>query len=326
MLLLPLLLPFLLGAAAAWIVRRPAAGLQRLTKLPGKLCGAACVLLLYLLLGAGAFLLLRRLLFELGRLSGELPELLTALSGPMERLQGFLRELAERVPDGLGHALETAVDGFFASSAELTSRLTSSLFQFTGRLFAALPDLLLFFLTMLLSSFMFSCEWDQLGPLIRARLPQKWQDSLRPVLSRLGSALRGWLRAQGKLMLITFCLLTAGLLLLKIEYALLLGALIALIDALPLLGTGTILIPWALAMLLRGQASCGLGLLLLYGAATLTRSVLEPRLVGSHLGLHPLLALFAMYAGYRLFSFPGLVLFPIGAGLVGQLAELLRAS
>ena len=89
---------------------------------------------------------------------------------------------------------------------------------------------------------------------------------------------------------------TVGLLLTGIDYALLLGAVIALVDALPLLGSGTVLLPWSLLCFLRGNARCGFALIGVYAAAALTRTVLEPRLLGRQMGLSPLLALLSAAA------------------------------
>ncbi|MFR0734584.1 MAG: AI-2E family transporter [Oscillospiraceae bacterium] len=110
---------------------------------------------------------------------------------------------------------------------------------------------------------------------------------------------------------LTFLLLTIGFLILQVEFPLLLGALIALVDALPMLGTGTILVPWGLLVLLQGQTALGLGLIALYGVTALTRSILEPRMVGHQLGLNPLLTLVALYMGYRLWGILGMILAPV---------------
>ena len=119
-------------------------------------------------------------------------------------------------------------------------------------------------------------------------------------------------------MTVTFLLLTAGLLVLQVDYPLLFGLAIALIDALPVFGSGTVLIPWGLMQFLRGKTFLGVGLLCLYGAAALTRTALEPRMLGKQMGLDPLLTLLALYAGYHFLGVLGMILFPIGALLAKQ--------
>ena len=85
----------------------------------------------------------------------------------------------------------------------------------------------------------------------------------------------------------------------------------ALVDAVPLLGTGTILLPWTLVSLLSGEPVRAVGLLGIYVTALITRSALEPKLLGRQLGLDPLAALAALYIGYRLWGFGGMILAPI---------------
>ena len=118
---------------------------------------------------------------------------------------------------------------------------------------------------------------------------------------------------------VTFLILTAGFFFLRVEYALLFALLITIIDALPVFGTGTVLIPWSMAQFLRGDTRCGVGLLLLYAVAALTRQALEPRLVGKQVGLNPVLTLLALYTGYRLLGVGGMIVFPIAAMLFKQL-------
>lgn len=131
--------------------------------------------------------------------------------------------------------------------------------------------------------------------------------------------LGAWLRAQGKLMGVTFLILTAGFFFLRVEYALLFALLITIIDALPVFGTGTVLIPWSMAQFLRGDTRCGVGLLLLYAVAALTRQALEPRLLGGSLGLPPVVTLAALYVGYRVMGVAGMIVFPLLAVFCCQL-------
>ena len=130
-----------------------------------------------------------------------------------------------------------------------------------------------------------------------------------------------WCKAQCILLGITFCELLAGLLLLRQGYALLLAALIAVIDALPVFGTGTVLVPWGALCLLTGNVPKGLGLLALYGVISLVRSVLEPKIMAAQVDLPPLAALAAMYVGFCAFGVAGMVLCPMALLFVKQLHD-----
>ena len=104
------------------------------------------------------------------------------------------------------------------------------------------------------------------------------------------------------------------------------GALIAVVDALPVLGSGTVLLPWAAVSLLRGSGGLALGLTVTYAAAAFARSALEPRLLGRQIGLPPLLTLLSLYAGYRLFGLAGMILLPLAVLLAKQVWELAEGN
>lgn len=160
--------------------------------------------------------------------------------------------------------------------------------------------------------------WEQglaAFPTVRAFLLAQLPDSLRRRLEGLGKDLRGGfggvLRAELILMLMTFFVLTAAFLLLRIPNALGLAALTALIDALPVFGAGIVLLPWALTSLLLGSTRRALGLLLSWGTVTLVRSLTQAKLLGDQIGLDPLASLLSVYVGWRVCGVWGMLVFPL---------------
>lgn len=317
--LLPVLLPFVIGLCAAALVERPIGLLLRKARLSRRLAGFLCVLALYALLLSGLYLLGRVLCGELGAFLHELPELASSLAVPLSRLHERLLAAASCFPDGLGSGLRAGVESLFASGSLLSTRVYSALFDFASGLLSGAPGLFLFLITTVLSSFMFAAELPALRTLMQTKLPQAWREKGALFLTRLRAALGGWLLAQLKLMSITFFILTAGLMLLHVSYPVLFGLVIALVDALPVFGTGTVLIPWALLSFLQDGLHRGIGLLVLYGAAALTRQALEPRMIARQIGLSPLLTLMALYIGFRVAGVGGMLVFPICAILLKQL-------
>ena len=146
-------------------------------------------------------------------------------------------------------------------------------------------------------------------------------DRARGVKASVFATLGKWLKAECILLAVTFCQLLVGLLLIRQEYALLLAALIALIDALPVFGTGTVLAPWAAVECLLGNVPKGAALLALFAVISVVRSVLEPKLVAAQAGLPPLASLAAMYVGFCAAGVAGMVLAPVLLLLVKQLRD-----
>jgi sporulation integral membrane protein YtvI len=166
---------------------------------------------------------------------------------------------------------------------------------------------------------MISARLPKIREWIHAHLPKAWHEKYAPYLQTLKKTLCGWLVAQAKLVGVTFCILAVGFLLLRISHPLLWAAATCLVDILPILGTGTVLIPWSLVCFLQNDSLRAVGLLAIYTVISLLRSVLEPRLIGKQLGLDPLITLLAIYAGYRLWGLPGMLLAPILAVTATQI-------
>lgn len=318
-LLLPALGPFLIGALAAWAVEKPVRLLTGRSRLPRWASSFVCVLALYVLLGGALFLLVWTVARELGGFARELPALAQSLAAPLSRLEQRLLALSRRLPDGIGSGLREGLESFFKSGTLWGTKLYEWLFARASDFLKKLPDVLFFSFTSILASFMSSAELPAIRAWALHRLPEARRQRARAALARLRGTFGGWLLAQLKLMGVTFCILTVGFLLLRTDYPLLFGLVVTLVDALPVFGTGTVLIPWAIVSFLRGNGSLAVGLLVVYAAAALTRQALEPRLVGRQFGLPALVTLMALYVGYRFLGILGMIVFPLAAVLLKQL-------
>lgn len=315
---LPLGLPFLLGWLLALGAERAVRFLGERTSLPRWARSGICVTALFAVLGAVLYFFVRVLWEELVRLVGQLPELLGRLRPVLDQMRTVLEGWAAKAPGSLSRALIRWIEELFAGGSVLLDSLYGFLSGLVSRVVTGLPGLLLTLVTTLIATYMTSAALPEIKAWLKKHLPRERQNQLRTLRGKCRSAFGGWVKAQMKVMLIVFCVLTVGLWMLRVEFALLFGGLIAILDALPVLGTGTVLIPWALVCFLQGQTGRGVGLLVLYGAVSLTRSIMEPRLVGRQLGLHPLVSLMAFYVGYRLFGVAGMILLPLLAVVVRQ--------
>lgn len=318
--LLPILFPFLLGIllalAAEPMVKRLS---KKIPRPAAAVIGVAATLLLVVF---ALFFLMALLVREIGLLAKALPDLREAAQGGLQELEGFLLRLTSRTPDGVRPLLSQAVSGLFNNGNAIIEQLLQRLPSIASSLLGWIPGSALALGTGILSAFMVSVRLpalrERLGSLRAAALFKQYL----PVLRQLRTALGGWLKAQLKLILLCFLIVGTGLFLLRIPYAPVWGFLIAFVDAVPILGTGTVLLPWSLISLLQGQSVKAVGLLGIYAVAVLARSILEPKLVGKHLGLDPLITLGALYAGFQLWGIPGMILSPM---LCVVLLELVRS-
>lgn len=324
--LLPIALPFLLAFLLSRATEKSVNMLETRLRMPHWAAAIMCTIIFFLFLGLILVFLCRAVLSEFNRLLSELPLLLRSFSQPLANMRDFLLRLFDKLPDGLGAGLRAGVESLFESGSLLGERAYQFLFSSASALIAFVPELFLFFLTTVLASFMFSVESPGLRAEWARLVSQEWNRRCATAMRSIKTAFGGWLRAQLLLMCVTFVIVTAGLMLLGMDFPFLTGFVIALVDALPIFGTGTVLIPWGLFTFLQGDSARGVGFLLLYAAAALTRTSLEPRLIGNQIGLNPLCTLFFMYSGYKLFGVAGLILLPIGFMLAKQFWDHTRAS
>ena len=315
--LLPVLLPFLLGTllalAAEPVVRL---GVKRF-RLP-RTAAAGVGVSLTLVLLAGIMSMLGALAVkELGVLAGSVPDVRQG----MVVLEDKLVSLAQRLPEGVRSFATGRVLEMFDGSGVLLEQVGGGVTGAVKSVLGWLPSGALGLGTGVLAGFMISARLPRLRRSIAGKLPASWREKYLPALQRVKSSVWQWLKAQGKLMAVTYGIVALGLTVIGVRYGFFWAVLVALVDAVPVLGTGTVLIPWAVVELVQGQTLRGVGLVATYAAAMLTRTVLEPRLVGRHLGLDPLLTLVFLYVGYRFWGIFGMVLAPMLAAAVKGMTE-----
>jgi len=278
--------------------------------IPQKLCSV-----IYLLLLIGGMI---TLFFPiLGRLRCEVEEL---MADPTPVLTFFARaesawiRLEEKMP-WLHSADSLVADGVRTSLREGMQRAAVSLLSGFSEgmisLLSALPTVLLTGVITTVGCFYVALDGTGICKQITDLIPHARQSAVANFVLTVVTALRQYVKAYLWMLLITFGELTIGLLLLRRPYAILCAALIAIVDILPVLGVGCVLLPWAAISALTGEMSLAMGLLILYGVITIVRQIVEPYLLGRGLGLHPLLTLYAMFVALRFFGILGMLFVPV---------------
>lgn len=328
------LLPFLLAWLLSLCVTPVSDRLAKKLHLPQKLCAVVLLTLLLSLLvflvGASINRMLQELQDLLSRLleNGYFPE--NAVSESFDYFEKVTSGVSFLNRIKAGERYSMFRERFNEMVTELIGNVISSLSaelpKAAGRLFSAMPSVLLFTVVTVIAGFYFCMDrhsierallgWMPAG--IQARVP-RWKERAKHISWR-------YLRAYLLLLLLTFVELFFGFCILRIHYAFLLALVIAVVDLLPVLGVGTVLVPWAAVELIRRNFYIGFGLLILYLAVAVLRQIIEPKLVGHSLGLHPLLTLVASYAGWKCFGVLGMALAPILALLVKSIVSQMRKT
>lgn len=182
-----------------------------------------------------------------------------------------------------------------------------------AKIASGIPYIILFLFVTIISVFYFSIELNRIDNFAQKLFSKKEMSVLFVIKDEIISVLFGYIRAYSVIILMTFSELFIGLSIIGEKYALLISFFTAIIDILPILGAGTVLIPWGLVLIMTNNLKTGIGILVLYLAITIIRQIAEPKIVGGFLWLHPLCALMAMYIGLRVAGISGIFILPFAA-------------
>lgn len=303
--IIPALLPFIIAWGVAFAVRRPADFIAKKTKIKKKIVRPTLSVLIIVGLIGG-------IVFGVIRLATEAWYLFSGLSE-----SGAVSDFIEYFTSPIEKLFEK-----FGADSDLKSSITDTVLNFASGLLSsaggvltsvvgAIPGIVLFIIITVIAVVYFSVDLENVNKRVHNMLPKRIDSALVSFKSRFSKTLLKYIRSYLLIMLITFLLMLFGLSLLGVNYVLLMAFIIAVLDMLPVLGIGIVLIPWGVYYLTAGgDLKLGIGLLVLWGVGSIIRQAIEPKIVGKELGMHPLLTLVLMYAGYSLFGFLGLILLP----------------
>ena len=320
-LVLPVAVPFFIGAVLA-LAAEPGVHLFQ-NKLKWRRTPAAvlCMSLTLLLMMTLLSVLGAAAVRELGSVAKLAPAVGQTVGQGMMVMEDYLVTLADRAPDNIRPMLLKTVTETFQDGSTLVKQVTDRIPGAAASLISRFSQGILAVATGILAGFMISIRLPKIKKWLRENMPRSWREKILPAGKRVKRTFGKWLLAQLKLMLMTWAVVAAGFLLLGISRGILWAGLVALVDAVPVLGTGTILVPWALVRFLQGDVLQGVGLLAIFSIAWLVRSVLESRLVGKSLGLDPLISLIAFYVGFKVWGIAGMILAPMAAALLKSLID-----
>ncbi len=252
---------------------------------------------------------------EAGELVQRLPVYYQALVQGLDKIAENLQSVADRMPLETREKIADFTEHFTDYLGRIVSSLGGGTVEAAGNAAKNIPSLLISFIFSLLFAYFFIAQRERVHRILRHVIPEQTREGLRMVWGNLKYAVGGYFRAQFKIMGVVGLILAAGFLFMQIDYAVLLAALIALMDFLPMLGTGTALLPWALFCALSDALPRAAGLLVLYVVTQLTRQLIQPKIMGDSIGVDTLTTLFLLFVGYRVSGLLGMIL-AVPAGLI----------
>ncbi|MBC1501201.1 sporulation integral membrane protein YtvI [Listeria weihenstephanensis] len=320
---LPLTYPFLIGFGLAWMCMPLSRLLARKIKWGGRnIWGLAVMLIFYAVLSALLILGLLELFKLLSSSIGSIPghyqnDVLPAL----QKIEDWGADWIDNIaPDLIGQYYDV-FNAVIAKIGSFALSLSGSIASWIGSVTLSLPSIFIFFSFSMLFSFFIVWDFDKVGAFIRKQLPDNVNETVQNVHKHFKTTTVEYLKAYLIIAGITCVELFIGLTILGVPNAIWIALGISVFDMIPVFGTGGIMIPWILIVLINGNMSFAIELLILYAVITVIRNIIEPKILGTKLGLNPVVALFTLYIGLQLFGIVGLILAPIITVIVKDLHD-----
>lgn len=316
--ILPLILPFVFSFMLAGIVRPITEFLYRKVKLPRIVGGSVSIILLVIIIGIGIFYLGNILIQQAINFARNIPAYLSIMAGKLDNICSSCDEIL-----GLAAgSVRTVLDDNMISMVDKVKTgvipgVTAQTLNFTIKLVALIGTLLITFISAILIV-------KEMPVLKKKYKNTNIYNDITKVTSKLADTGMGYLRSQLLIMVMVAVCCVTGLVVIRNEYAFLLGIGIAIMDALPFIGSGIVLIPWSIVMLLNGNIFGAAVLVTTYLICQVIREVIEPKLIGNKIGIRPLYTMMAMYIGLKLFGIAGFILGPVGLVIIVTILKVVN--
>lgn len=253
------------------------------------------------------------------RLSGEIYKLSINLNKYSKEAQSLWNTTIDKVysllgyfPEGFDEQVKNSINGFIRIGTSKLGSFINSLINFI----TSIPTIILYICITILSTFFISLDKNKIMAFLEQQFPKSWIKKVYNIKREMFNVLGSYIRAQIILMTICFFELLISFNILSflkfnLQYPLIFSIVICIIDALPILGAGAVLLPWSLISFVTGDINLGLALLVIYFLVLSVRQMLEPKLISQNLGVHPLVTLISMYSGFKFFGVIGFLIGPV---------------
>ena len=314
---LPKLLVFFMPFVVAWIIAWIATPIVRFVERHLRLKRKTSMVFVVVAIISGVIAVIYNVAIYLGRLVvsflADLPQMWESIRMEAHGMFQILFNLLDKLP-GEG---TTALEDFLSNSGDYVGELMSSLSAPTisavGSIASKVPDIIIFTIMCLIATYFFVVEREMIFQKVYDITPKGIRDVWTLVKKCVVESIGGYFKAQFKIEIWIYLLIFIGLTILNVKYAIIIALGIAILDLLPVFGTGAVLWPWTLIKFINGNYFSAIGLLLIWGISQLVRQFIQPKYVGDTLGVHPIPTLFLLFAGYKLSGVFGMIIaVPLG--------------
>ena len=307
-------MPFVIGWLIALIANPLVRMLERRLKVARKHTSMFLIIGVLAAIVGGLYLIGVKTIEETRLLIEQAPAMYEGIREDFQVAGENLSMIIEEFPKSVQDSLQEFQDNVGTLAGKAVSKISQITVDQAGAIAKNLPSILIAIIFTILSAYFFIADRDKILEFGRANTPKVIQEHWRMLTDSLKKVFGGYFKAQFKIMGVIGVIIFIGLMILHVKFAAVFAVLIALLDMLPFLGTGTAFVPWALFKIISGDVQYAVGLIILYLITQLVRRIIEPKVVGDTIGINPLLTLVFMYAGYQFSGVLGMILaVPVGA-------------
>lgn len=299
--------PFLLALVVAIFLEPLNAFLMKRFKV-NRLVAAVISSTLFTVLLIGLIVLLGiKIVAELIAFLQKVPQYFENANDIVDQLLVDARGLYQNLPPDAIETLEGYLLKLTGTITTMVGKLSTSIVSFAS----TLPGVFIFLIVFLVAVYMFSFSLNTMKASVLSLFDESSRPQVDQMLINLRKSIFGFLRSQIILSAMTYVISLAGLLILDIKYPMAIALLIIIVDIMPILGTGSVLVPWAAYLILTGDLFTGIGLIILFLFITVFRRIVEPKILGDSVGIGALSALISLYVGFKLVGVIGVFIGPL---------------
>ena len=295
------LFPFLIGIILAYALQKPSRYLSKKLNIKNSICAPILVCVTYItviaLIGIAVWLIVN---------NSDL--IVNSISRLLKTVENFINDLKNKIDFGRGEIAQNIITD---TSHSFFTRLTESFSTYMANTIKRLPGIMLSTVVTIVASCYIAKDFDVLNRFLKNLLKAKTYDNLLVIKSIVTNSVLKFAVGYMLILMITFVELLIGLVFLNVNHAVLLAAVISVVDLLPVLGTGTVMVPWAVFSIIYGRTYLGFGLIILYVLITVIRNFIEPKIIGKKIGVSPLFTLVAIFVGLRIAGIIGMFILPV---------------
>lgn len=299
--------PFLVAIVVALILEKLVEYSVKKTKISRKIVGSIIVILFYTLLTLFMYLLISKLIKEAISIAGQLPSTFDYLNSNYKIVYNKYVIAINNIPSAISEKIYEIGIEFLGNISKYITKFFNGAIDFI----MFIPNIFVYAIITLLATLFLVTDRRKFSAYLHDIFPKKIVRKVTNIFKETITSLSKYLKAQGIMMCITFVELLIAFIVLKQQYPFTLALVTATIDALPILGVGSVLIPWGIYMAITGNMRLAIGLLITYVVIIVARQLIEPRIVSSNLGVHPFVTLVTMYIGFKIFGLFGIIIGPI---------------